>query len=147
MDQARVNHWLAIFSFWFHATNFNEITIAPEAVVISKRWSIYRFRATVEPFFRAGFLVNGRHGHGAIFDGQKFLIIGGYIDGDPVMNEVCSLQDSRMICIEQPIDMEGYYEFPELFLVAEDFSKNSAKCWKLPFCKLFIWSWENKISG
>ena len=77
---------------------------------------------------RAGFLANGRHGHGAIFDGENFLVIGGYKSGDPVMNEVCTLDGSRMACVEQPINMEDYYEFPELFLVPDDFGKDLSKC-------------------
>ena len=77
---------------------------------------------------KAGTLKNGRYDHGAIFDGEKFLIIGGrknWLD-DPVNNEVCTLKGSNMTCVEQSIALD--YTYPRLFLVPEDFGKDTSKC-------------------
>ena len=72
---------------------------------------------------------HGRRGHGAIFDGEKFLIIGGEkSDGRAVKNEVCTLEGSTMTCTEQSTALDNYEFYPELFLVADDFGKDSNKC-------------------
>ena len=69
---------------------------------------------------KAGTLNYGRFSHGAIFDGEIFFIIGGWVDGGgAVKNEVCTLEDSTMTCVEQSTALEEY--LPELFLVAHDF--------------------------
>ena len=72
---------------------------------------------------------NGRHGHGAIFDGEKFLVIGGEKSGSgPVKNEVCTLEGSTMTCVEQSTALENYGVYPELFLVSENFGKGVNSC-------------------
>ena len=71
----------------------------------------------------------GRWDHGAIFDGEKFLIIGGIKDGaGAVKNEVSTLEGSIMTCVEQSTALEYYTLYPELFLVADDFDKDLNKC-------------------
>ena len=78
---------------------------------------------------KAGTLNYGRYGHGAIFDGEKFLIIGGIKDvAGAIKNEVCTLEGSTMTCFEQRTALEGYFYYPELFLVADDFGKEVKKC-------------------
>ena len=77
---------------------------------------------------KAGTLKNGRYGHGAIFDGENFLIIGGMKNYDPIKNEVCTLKGSKMTCVEQPVALKGYTYYPELFLVGKDFGKDINKC-------------------
>ena len=84
---------------------------------------------------KAGTLKHGRRGHGAIFDGEKFLVIGGegVLPGDKYLarrlieTEVCTLKGQRMTCVEQATALEGY-RYPELFLVADDFGKDVSKC-------------------
>ena len=72
---------------------------------------------------------NGRYGHGAIFDGEKFFIVGGMKSNDlEVKNEVCSLEGSTMTCVEQSTPLDFYFGYPELFLVANDFEKDINKC-------------------
>ena len=77
---------------------------------------------------KVGNLKNGRWGHSAIFDGENFLIIGGWknYDSDPVNNEICTLKNSTMTCVEQSTTLKMY--FPELFLVAKNFGKDQDKC-------------------
>ena len=77
---------------------------------------------------KAGTLKYGRNGHGAVLLGEKVLIIGGYVGGGPVNNEVCSFNDTTMACVEQSTALTHYAYYPELFLVAEDFGKDKSKC-------------------
>ena len=70
---------------------------------------------------KVGTLIYGRHGHGAIFDGEKFLIIGGMKSGGgAVNNEVCTLEGSKMTCVDLSTWLDRY-DYPELFLVADNF--------------------------
>ena len=83
---------------------------------------------------KAGTLKHGRYSHGVVFDGEKFLVIGGFyrdpmMDGKhPTKNEVCTLEGTRMTCVEQPTYMDEYNNYPELFLVGKDFGKDVDKC-------------------
>ena len=85
---------------------------------------------------KAGALKRGRSDHGVIFDGEKFLIIGGRgenwwetADRRNIKNEVCTLEGTTMTCVEQSTTLYYYLDSPELFLVAVDFDKNVEKCW------------------
>ena len=84
--------------------------------------------SSCSPLSKVGTLANARNGHGAIFDGVKFLIIGGTTYNDQVTNEICTLVDSVVSCVEQSIALKDYKYYPELFLVAEDFGKDVTKC-------------------
>ena len=78
---------------------------------------------------KAGTLNYGRYGHGATFDGEKFLIIGGIKDsGGAVKNEVCTLEGLTITCVEQSTALVVYSDYPELFLVPDDFGKDINKC-------------------
>ena len=76
----------------------------------------------------------GRSHHGAIFDGAKFLIIGGDVgswgqNNDLVQTEVCSLEGITMTCIKQADNfLEAETNYPELFLVAQDFGQDTTRC-------------------
>ena len=78
----------------------------------------------------AGSLKYGRRSHRVIFDGEKFLVVGGGMNEalDPVKNEVCTLGGTRMTCVEQSTALERYITFPEPFLVGKDFGKDVNKC-------------------
>ena len=79
---------------------------------------------------KAGSLIHGRQGHGAIFDGENFLIIGGRKQNveDPVKNEVCTLNNSTMTCVEQTTALRKYVFYPELFLVTGEYAKDKDSC-------------------
>ena len=77
---------------------------------------------------KAGTLKNGRYAHGVIFDGEKFLVVGGSVSGDLVTNEVCTLEGSSMTCVEQSPVLNFYTFYPELFLVSENFGKDPNDC-------------------
>ena len=79
----------------------------------------------------AGTLKHGREAHGVIFDGEKFHVIGGEtsVPYSAVKNEVCTLKNLIMTCVKQPSELSASYAFyPALFLVAEDFGQDQAKC-------------------
>ena len=91
--------------------------------------AIVRLDAETGEWSEVGSLAVGRQGHGAIFDGGKFLIVGGYKStGGPVKSEVCAFEDSEVICVEQESSLDNYVYYPELFLVASDFGKDASKC-------------------
>ena len=98
---------------------------------VSKKYksTIARLDAQTSKWSKVGVLEYGRHGHGAIFDGEKFLIIGGEKnDGGPIKNEVCTLKELTMTCVEQATALDQYSYYPELFLVPEMFGKDVEKC-------------------
>ena len=73
----------------------------------------------------------GRFSPGVIFDGEKFLVIGGMTNGDEaVKNEVCTLEGSTMTCVEQStaLDEYKYIDSPKLFVVPENFGKDTSQC-------------------
>ena len=72
---------------------------------------------------KAGTLKHGRNGHGVIFNGEKFLVVGG-----SEKSEVCTLKSEKVDCVEQSTIMEGYAYYPELFLVVENFGKDKNEC-------------------
>ena len=83
--------------------------------------TIARLDAETTTWSKAGTLVTGRSGHGAIFDGEKFLIVGGV---GSLKNEVCTPVDKTMTCVEQSITLDSYRYYPELFLVGENYGKD-----------------------
>ena len=87
--------------------------------------TIARLDAETTTWSKAGTLVTGRYGHGAIFDGEKFLIVGGQ---GSLKNELCTLADGTMACVEQSTTLDYYAYFPELFLVDEDYGKDWNHC-------------------
>ena len=79
---------------------------------------------------KAGALNYGRRSHRAIFDGEKFLVIGGVKASKGtrrVQNEVCTFKKSTMTCVVQRTALYEY-KYPELFLVGRDFGKGVNKC-------------------
>ena len=68
--------------------------------------------------------VNARRGHAVIYDGENFLVVGGFGN---FKNEVCTLS-GNMTCVEQSETLDYYAYYPELFLVTEDFGKDITKC-------------------
>ena len=91
--------------------------------------TIARLDAETQTWSKAGSLKNGRRGHGAIFDGEKFIVLGGNKSGGgAVKNEVCTLSGTSMTCEEASNTLESYSYYPELFLVSEHFGKDISQC-------------------
>ena len=92
--------------------------------------TIARLDAETTTWSNAGEMVNIRRDHGAIFDGEKFLVVGGHTDGGiPAKNEVCTFTETLVItCAElSTIEIE-YMLHPELLLVPEDYGKGKENC-------------------
>ena len=74
---------------------------------------------------KAGDLTTARYGHGAIFDGDVLIVVGGYNGiSDPLKTEKCEFDDEGITCTEQSPSLNGYRFYPELFLVESDFCKS-----------------------
>ena len=71
---------------------------------------------------KVGELSTGRRGHGVIFDGTAMLVVGGY--GGTYKTEKCIISDNQVTCIGQSPSLLRYENYPELFLVPENFCKS-----------------------
>ena len=89
--------------------------------------TIARLDAETRTWSKAGSLKIGRRDHGVIFDGEKFIVVGGY-NGGAVENEVCTLIGTSMSCEASTNKLNGYWYYPELFLVPENFGKDFSQC-------------------
>ena len=69
---------------------------------VTRKWSL------------AGYLKKSRYGHGVVYDGSVFLIVGGV---GKVKSENCSIKDSTMQCIEHGSSLSYYAYYPALFMV------------------------------
>ena len=70
----------------------------------------------------AGKLKSGRYGHGVIFDGFNFSVIGG--SGNH-KTENCVLEGTVITCIEQESPaLDDYLVYPALFLTDNNYSDN-----------------------
>ena len=77
-----------------------------ESDSITKSWSL------------AGTLNSGRHGHSAVFDGEKFLVVGGY---DDVEAEYCKLEGKNITCENHIVKFFYWRYYPEIFLVDDTY--------------------------
>ena len=68
---------------------------------------------------QVGLLNAGRIGHGAVFDDQAFLIVGGT---SAKSTEVCEFSGAALSCRDQAPILTGYYGYPELIEISEEFS-------------------------
>ena len=70
---------------------------------------------------QVGLLNAGRIGHGAVFDGRVFLVVGGT---SAKSTEACefSEENNALSCQDQDPILTGYYGYPELIEISEDFS-------------------------
>ena len=95
-------------------------------LTISNNFSktIARLDSSSYEWSKAGDLTSGRHSHNAIFDGSDIIVIGGFGGfGVPLNTEKCSIAKDKVTCIEQEPSLLNYKDYPELFLVEENFCK------------------------
>ena len=62
----------------------------------------------------AGYLMEARSGHNAIFDGRFLIVVGG--DGKK-KTEKCSLTNGEFACTSQAPELNEFVDYPELFLI------------------------------
>ena len=80
---------------------------------------------------RAGTLKQNRERHNVIFDGLTFMVIGG--EGK-FKTENCLLEGTVMTCTEQQSSaLDNYYDFPALFLTADNYGDDCWICAREPF--------------
>ena len=80
---------------------------------------IGRFDQVTHRWSLAGNLKSDRYGHGVVFDGSSFLVIGGFGDQK---TENCILEGTVMTCTEQESSaLENYYKYPALFLTFDNY--------------------------
>ena len=67
---------------------------------------------------KAGELKQARNGHNVIYDGEYLMVFGGDYERQ---TEKCSLTDGSVSCTSQNPVLDFYTDYPELFLVSDDF--------------------------
>lgn len=75
---------------------------------------IGRFYVPTRTWSKAGELKTGRYGHGAIFDGYKFIVAGGF---GTLSTESCIVDGGYVTCSEGSPQLINYYYYPEMYLV------------------------------
>ena len=80
---------------------------------------------------KVGNLKTAREGHGVVFEGQYFMVVGGHEsieNGQALATEKCSLQSSVVSCVSQLPNLTDYVYRPELILVDENYGKHVPEC-------------------
>ena len=62
--------------------------------------------------------MTSRSAHNAIYDGEYVLVVGGDATFE---TEKCSIKNEQVTCTSQSPELIAYTEYPEVFLVPEDF--------------------------
>ena len=84
--------------------------------------TIGRLDAVTLIWTRAGDLLNGRHGHHAIYDGSSIIVVGG-VTGS-LKTEKCDISDGKVTCKAQNPALTIYSYYPELFMVSLGFCQD-----------------------
>ena len=64
-----------------------------------------------------------RAGHGVIYDGYSFIVVGGSNEksGDQMVTEKCEWNYGNFTCEQQEPGLSFFVYYPELFLVHDDY--------------------------
>ena len=85
--------------------------------------TIGRLDASTLTWTKAGELNYARYGHGAIYNGERIIVAGGY---GSYKTESCSVDENGVVnCIEQAPTLDNYRYYPEMFLVDDAFCKDT----------------------
>ena len=97
--------------------------IPPTVDTIQNSNVIARLDAGTYSWSQVGELLIARRAHNTIYDGSKFLIIGGIVGetADDVETEQCQFIDNEISCVLQNPVLNNYQYYPELYLVPADF--------------------------
>ena len=111
-DSNKIYYYASIYhsnAFYIFGGSYNPNNIA-RLDEVTQTWSL------------AGKLKSSRSGHGVIFDGSNFLVIGGVGDQK---TENCVLEGTVMTCIEQESPaLHNYNVYPALFLTDNNYGDN-----------------------
>ena len=94
--------------------------------------TIARLDVETTTWTKSGDMVAIRRDHSVIFDGEKFLVVGGVTDNisTPIKNEVCTFSDTTTItCTQQSTVLVDYKLYPELILVPDSYGKGKENCY------------------
>ena len=84
--------------------------------------TISRLDASTFTWTKAGELKYARDSHGAIFNGERIIVAGGY---DYYKTESCSVDENGVVnCTEQAPTLDEYAYYPEMYLVDDAFCKD-----------------------
>ena len=72
-----------------------------------------------------GTMVNARNGHQVIWTGAEIMVVGG---GGEQKTEKCVESTGRWTCTEQKATLDGYWLYPEMMMVPDDFCKSIPDC-------------------
>ena len=85
--------------------------------------TIGRLDASTLTWTKAGELNYARYGHGAIYNGERIIVAGGYGN---YKTESCSVNENGVVnCIEQAPTLNKYADYPEMYLVDDAFCKDN----------------------
>ena len=111
-DSNKIYYYASIYhsnAFYIFGGSYNPNNIA-RLDEVSQTWSL------------AGKLKSGRSGHGVIFDGFNFLVIGG--SGNK-KTENCVLDETVMTCtVQESPALDDYTVYPALFLTDNNYGDN-----------------------
>ena len=83
---------------------------------------IGRLDASTLTWTQAGELNYARRGHGAIFNNEEIIVAGG---NGHYKTESCSVKENGIVsCTAQAPTLKFYYEYPEMYLVDDNFCKD-----------------------
>ena len=87
---------------------------------------ISRLDALSETWAKVGQLTFARNSHGAIFNGDVFIVAGGW--NEAFATEACSItqngaSDTKIKCVKQAPVLADYDWYPEMFLISDAFCK------------------------
>ena len=77
---------------------------------------------------KVGELKYSRSEHGVIFDGNRFLAVGGIGDYGDLMSEICTPSEEGITCVDDFPYLPLYVDYPELLLVPDDFCADVTSC-------------------
>lgn len=85
--------------------------------------TIARFDETKLEWAVVGQMKLARAGHGVIYDGQYFVVVGGSNQNsrESMITERCYWSNQNMTCEQQQPELDFYEWYPELFLVHDDY--------------------------
>ena len=107
---ASVYHEQAYYIFGGRGSTDSYLTKIGRLDAVKRTWSL------------AGSLKQGRRGHGVIFDGEQFVVIGGYTGS--LKTENCIISGETITCTQIGPGLDDYAYYPELALVDDNYGND-----------------------
>ena len=116
-DESRMTY-KEIFHPGSYILDYSIVALETSFYIFGGDWSnvIASFSTTSMEWRKLGYLNKARNGHGVIIHQGEFIIVGGYAD-----TERCILNGDSVQCSTVDPELEGYYYYPEMMSVPENF--------------------------